>query len=218
MKIFILSSLSLLLPWACLSAAEPGAKPPSLAQAPNPGRWTVTTRTKGAGESAAPRIQVTVEKSGQRRRETMISALGGTSEKFFIHGLSFRSGSGLAPGDVFVETTSPGEDFPELTWIKPENFVATRREGGKSYHVYQWSPPVMAPPRRPDESPHPAKDGQKKGSPMEAWVDAITLLPARILTEHAEKTYQFTKPTDTTLEPTGDIRRRIELYFDGKIP
>lgn len=210
---------------ASLPAAEPIDPPPSppfVARAPAVSRWTVTivSKLKSASvQEPSGKYQTVVCKSGDRRREVTVFSNGSRLETFSVAGLSFIQRSGFAPGDVVVKSAPRlPTDFPELAWLSAQNYVGTEKDHGKKYRVFAYSPKVMKPNYRgPNTVVQPETTGQAEGAKVSAWIDAETGLPARLADSTSERTYQFSEPTVADLEPSPDIRKRLEAYFEGKI-
>lgn len=202
---------------ANLPAVEPVDPPPSppfVARAPAVSRWTVTivSKLKPAGQ-----YQSVICKSGDRRREVTVFSNGSRAETFSLGGISFVQRSGFAPGDVMVKSAPPlSTDFPEFSWLSAQNYVGTAKDHGKKYRVFAYSPKVLKPNYMgPEVAVQPAPAETPK---IQAWIDAETGLPAKLADSTSERTYQFSEATPTDLDPSPDIQKRLEAYFEGKIP
>lgn len=208
---------------ANLSAAEavdPPPSPPFVARAPAASRWIVTIVSKFKAAEVAGKYQTVIGKSGDRRREVTVFSNGTRVEIFSVGGLSFVQRSGSAPGDVMVKS-SPQQptDFPELAWLSAQNYVGTARDHGRKYRVFAYSPKVAKPNYSgPETVIQPETGGRPEEAKVQAWIDAETGLPAKLTNSISERTYQFSEVTATDLDPSPDIRKRMEAYFEGKIP
>ena len=204
---------------ASLVAQEPPPAPPLIATAPAISRWTIVTEAVNASASPAARGPETVVcKAGNRRLEVTTTAQGTKSESFAVNGLSFQKRPGFAPGDIYVENAGSG-DFPEFSWVKAENFVGTRTEAGKKFHVYAWTPAAMVMnPNGSSRQVAPAVPGTQGGKVLEAWIDASTRLPARLVHPTFRKIYTFAKSSANDALPSAEIRSRVEACFGGKFP
>ena len=210
-----------------LSAGEPIDPPPSppfVARAPAISRWTVTIVSKlkpasPGGQESAGKYQAVIGKSGDRRREVTVFSNGTRAEIFSVAGLSFVQRSGFAPGDVVVKSAPRlPTDFPELAWLSAQNYVGTEKDHGKKYRVFAYSPKVMKPNYSGPETVVQPETAGREGAKVQAWIDAETGLPAKLADSTSERTYQFSEATAADLDPSPDIRKRLEAYFEGKIP
>lgn len=200
-------------------SAQEAPPPPFLAAAPAVSRWTIATEAAATGSAAVPRgLVVTVNKSGKHRLEITITPQGTRSESFVVNGLSFQKRPGFAPGDIYVESAAPG-DFPEFAWVKAENFMGTKTEGAKKYHVYAWTPASIAmDPTGSSRQVAPARSGAQGGKTVEAWIDAETRLPARLVHPTFRRVYTFAKSSPSEALPSAEIRARVESYFGRAFP
>jgi hypothetical protein len=204
---------------ASLLAQEAVPQPPLLAAAPAVSRWTIATEAPAAESGATARGPVlTVCKSGGHRLEVTVTPQGTRSESFVVKGLSFQKRAGFAPGDIYVESAVAG-DFPEFAWVKAENFIGTKSESGKKYHVYAWTPASMVMETTgASRQVAPAQMGAQGGKTIEAWIDAETRLPVRLVHPTFRKVYTFAKSSPSDALPSAEIRARVESYFGGKLP
>ena len=199
--------------------------PPFVARAPSPGLWTISASSKLAkpvpGAPAKSSYEVTVALSGGRRLEVTKFSNGSRLEVFTVKGLSFTRRSGFAAGDVLVQPANNASvDFPDFSWLALENYIGTKTEGGKKFRLFAYSPAVVEPnPTGPDKISLPASPGVIPGRlSITAWINAATGLPARLESAKGMLTYQFGKFSPSDIEPSPEIRRRIEATFDGVIP
>lgn len=200
-----------------LLAQETAPQPPLIATAPEVSRWTIAT--EAATSASAPKGPVvTICKAGKYRLEITVTPQGTRSESFVVNGLSFQKRPGFAAGDIYVENATVG-DFPEFAWVKVENFVAAKSEGGRKYHVYAWTPAsLVMDPTGSSRQVAPARSGAQGGKTIEAWIDAETRLPARLVHPSFRKVFTFAKSSPSDALPSAEIRSRVESYFGGKFP
>jgi len=215
-----LSTVCFLLLSACpLLAQEAVPQLPLITSAAAVSRWTITTEAASSDSATAQKgPAVTVCKAGKHRLEVTVTPQGTRSESFVVNGLSFQKRPGFAPGDIYVESAAVG-DFPEFSWVKAENFVGTKSEGGKKYHVYAWTPAsLVMDPAGLSRRVAPPRSGAQGGKTIEAWIDAETRLPARLVHPTFRKIYTFAKSSPADALPSAEIRARVESYFGGKFP
>lgn len=202
-----------------LLAQEAAPQSPPISAAPTVSRWTISTEAATSDSSTAPKGPVvTVCKAGKHRLEITVTPQGARSESFVVNGLSFQKRPGFAPGDIYVESAAAG-DFPEFAWVKTENFIGAKVEGGKKYHVYAWTPAsLVMDAAGASRQVAPARSGAQGGKTIEAWIDAETRLPARLVHPTFRKVYTFAKSSPGDALPSAEIRARVESYFGGKFP
>jgi len=129
----------------------------------------------------------------------------------------------LASGGDYKTT-----DFPELSWIQPEMRVDTVSEGEVQYHVYRSSPtsavsskPMVDPTlREPLEPAKSAAEGkvisseQRAPAPVkEAWINAATKLPFRLIDGDSTWTYSFSRGSASLQLPAsyGEALQKYKL-------
>lgn len=198
---------------------EPPPAPPYVAPAPAVSGWTIILQASGSTSANAESRVTKVFKAGNRKLEIVDLPQGAKAETFIVNGTSFQRRPGLAPGDIYVESASRASDFPELSWVSAENFIGTKTEGGRKYHVYAWTPVTLQMDSTGSaKQMAPARTGTQGGKIIEAWIDAETRLPAKLVNPTFLRKYQFAKASPQDAEPSAEIRQKAESYFGGKIP
>ena len=120
-----------------------------------------------------------------------------------------RLSGSLASGGDYQQT-----DFPELSWIKADMLVGTEEKDETSYRVYRTSSTGSASlgfvdPTQPKsgKAAKPSAEseidaGQQKTVTKEAWINATTKLPHKLVDGGSTWTYSFTNGNAVLQLPT----------------
>lgn len=162
-----------------------------------------------------PESATSVVKTGRVRHQLKKFGTGEHEDIWFEHGNRITMESmwkiPLFQGETSASKSPIGPDFPELSWIKAENFAGTQEAQSKTYFVFE--------NQAADGAAAPARvyGAEQRPSFSRAYIDADTRTPWLLQTGDVVQRYTFQPAPTSPLEVPAEYQTMFNDYEKGKI-
>jgi|GEM_PF-2283888 len=202
----ILQRAPVLSQWT-ISSSVPASSPNSSRQSAQNGR----SQNSDKNSDKPSFTQISITKSGSTYFEVEVDASGRKWEKWNVNGrqVTFEPGTGksmvvYSGGGSFFYTDFSTTDFPNLSWISPENYIAFRQVGKVKCYIFR-------------KEIAPTEDDGKIVI-LTAAVDSETQLPIVMDTDGQRSIYQFGPPPAAPLVIPEKVLSLLEQQPKGQLP